>query len=250
MGAMVDLALYYVFGNSSNLLFTLITFVIYVIFRGVDFLVLHNNTKIELAEKEKLLMNARITMMFSQIRSHFIFNILNAISGMCKYNPQKADETIIHFARYLRTNVETISNDQLIPFQASLRQLIDYVTLEQIRFEDKIRLETDIAVEDFLIPPLILQPIVENAIRHGITPKDSGGTITLKTFVSDGNICVVIADDGVGFQPEALEKETSVALKNVRFRLQHMIGGTMQIESRVGKGTTVTITLPWKEELA
>ena len=171
MGAMVDLTLYYVFGNSSNLLFTLITFVIYVIFRGVDFLVLHNNTKIELAEKEKLLMNARITMMFSQIRSHFIFNILNAISGMCKYNPQKADETIIHFARYLRTNVETISNDQLIPFQASLRQLIDYVTLEQIRFEDKIRLETDIAVEDFLIPPLILQPIVENAIRHGITPK-------------------------------------------------------------------------------
>lgn len=250
LGAMTDLALYYIFGNSSNLLFTLITFVIYVIFRGIDFLVLHNNTKKELAEKEKLLMNVRITMMFSQIRSHFIFNILNAISGMCKYDPQKADETIIHFARYLRTNVETINNDQLIPFQSSLRQLTDYVTLEQVRFEDKIRLETDIAVEDFLIPPLILQPIVENAIRHGIIPKDSGGTITLKTFVSDGNICIVIADDGVGFRKEALEKSTSVALKNVRFRLQHMIGGTMQIESRVGEGTTVTITIPWKEEQA
>ena len=250
LGAMTDLALYYIFGNSSNLLFTLITFVIYVIFRGIDFLVLHNNTKKELAEKENQLMNVRITMMFSQIRSHFIFNILNAISGMCKYDPQKADETIIHFARYLRTNVETINNDQLIPFQASLRQLTDYVTLEQGRFEDKIRLETDIAVEDFLIPPLILQPIVENAIRHGIIPKDSGGTITLKTFVSDGNICIVIADDGVGFRKEALEKSTSVALKNVRFRLQHMIGGTMQIESRVGEGTTVTITIPWKEEQA
>ena len=192
----------------------------------------------------------RITMMFSQIRSHFIFNILNAISGMCKYDPQKADETIIHFARYLRTNVETFNNDQLIPFQSSLRQLIDYVTLEQVRFEDKIRLETEIAVEDFLIPPLILQPIVENAIRHGILPKDSGGTITLKTFVSGENICIVITDDGVGFQKEALEKDTSVALKNVRFRLQHMIGGTMQIESRVGEGTTVTITIPWKEEQA
>ena len=223
------------------------TFVIFVIFSGIEFLVVHNKTKKELVEKEKQLMDVRITMMFSQIRSHFIFNILNAISGMCKYDPLKADETIINFARYLRTNIETIYNDQLIPFRSSLHQLEDYVVLEQVRFQDKIRFVTDISVDNFLIPPLMLQPIVENAIRHGITPKDNGGTILLKTYAAGDRVCVIVRDDGVGFHPEALRNAESTALKNVQFRLQHMIGGTLEIESRIGHGTTVTMMIPWKE---
>lgn len=247
IGALIDLTVYYVIGSSSNLMFTLITFDAYVIYSGIDSVVQYNRTKKALVEKENQLINVRITMMFSQIRSHFIFNILNAISGMCKYDPEKADETIIHFARYLRTNIETIYVDELIPFRDSLRQLEDYVELEQIRFQDKIRFETDIAVDDFLIPPLMLQPIVENAIRHGLTPKHNGGTILLKTYMSGDQVCIAVRDDGVGFHPDALNNIESTALKNVRFRLQHMIGGTMDIESRVGEGTTVTMTIPRKE---
>ena len=247
LGALTDLAIYYILGNSSNLLITLMTFVIFVIFSGIELLVVHNKTKKELVEKEKQLMDVRITMMFSQIRSHFIFNILNAISGMCKYDPLKADETIINFARYLRTNIETIYNDQLIPFRSSLHQLEDYVVLEQVRFQDKIRFVTDISVDNFLIPPLMLQPIVENAIRHGITPKDNGGTILLKSYAAGDRVCVIVRDDGVGFHPEALRNAESTALKNVQFRLQHMIGGTLEIESRIGHGTTVTMMIPWKE---
>lgn len=248
LGALADLVIYYISNNSANLLFTLLTFVVYVVASGVDFLVMHNHTKRALMEKEKQLLHVQTTMMFSQIRSHFTFNILNAISGMCKYDPEMADKTIVSFARYLRTNVETIHNDELIPFRSALRQLLDYVDLEQIRFPDKLRFDTDITVDDFLIPPLLLQPIVENAIRHGINPKKAGGRIMLRTFVEDSEICIQIQDNGVGFYLEDLENEKSTALKNIRFRLEHMIGGRMEIESRIGEGTTVTLRMPRKEE--
>ena len=167
---------------------------------------------------------------------------------MCKYDPEMADKTIVSFARYLRTNIETIHNDELIPFRSALRQLLDYVDLEQIRFPDKLRFDTDITVDDFLIPPLLLQPIVENAIRHGINPKKAGGRIMLRTFVEDSEICIQIQDNGVGCYLEDLENEKSTALKNIRFRLEHMIGGRMEIESRIGAGTTVTLWMPRKEE--
>jgi len=248
LGALADLAVYYTARNSANLLFTLLTFVVYVVASGVDFLVMYNNTKKELMEKEKQLLHVQTTMMFSQIRSHFTFNILNAISGMCKYDPELADKTIVSFARYLRTNIETIHNDELLPFRSVLRQLKDYVDLEQIRFPDKLRFETDISVDDFLMPPLLLQPLVENAIRHGITPKKTGGLITLKTTVEDSEICIEIKDNGVGFHLADLENEKSTALKNVRFRLEHMIGGRMDITSQIGQGTTVTLWMPRKEE--
>lgn len=199
------------------------------------------------ARAEKLqgdLNQNRIVLAMSQIRAHFIFNILNAISGMCKYDPEKADATLIRFARYLRGNIDVMQEDVLETFTASLNHLQDYVALEQIRFGDKIRFETKTAVTAFSLPPLVLQPLVENAIKHGLTPKAEGGTITLTTERKGDIILITVADDGVGFSGNALEKKSSVGLKNVRFRLQQLVGGDMNIESVPGKGTVATLTIP------
>lgn len=202
-------------------------------------------------QAEKLasdLNQSRIILAMSQIRAHFIFNVLNAISGMCKYDPQKADETVIRFARYLRGNIDVMQMDQNETFSATLRHLEDYIALEQIRFGDLLRFETDIEAENFKLPPLVLQPIVENAIKHGINPKPDGGTISLRTRQELHDVVITIEDDGVGFDVSDLEKKDSVGLSNVRFRLNQMVqGSSMQILSTKGHGTTVIITIPNQE---
>lgn len=246
VGILADFVTFFLQRTSAGLLFTLTAVLCYVVVEGVR--AWQEQTRI-LEEKEIQIVRSRATTMMSQIRSHFVFNILNAISGMCKYNPEKADETVVCFARYLRSNINIMEDDSLITFHTDLRHLEDYIALEQIRFGDKIQLETDITVEQFMLPPLILQPIVENSIKHGLTPKPTGGTITLRTRETDKAIVIVLEDDGVGFAMEELEKRGSVGLRNIRFRLQTMMNGKLDIQSEIGKGTVSTITLP-KEKAA
>lgn len=200
------------------------------------------------AEKlEDELKNSRIVLAMSQIRAHFIFNVLNAISGMCKYDPEKADETVVRFSHYLRTNIDILQEDAPVPFSVAMQHLEDYVVLEQIRFGERVKFETDIAIDDFLIPSLVLQPIVENSIKHGLSPKEAGGTVSLRTWAEKENIIISIQDDGVGFDTKAMSDKSAVGLSNVRFRLKYFMEGKMEIESKLGKGTTVTISIPCKE---
>ncbi|MBR6826366.1 MAG: histidine kinase [Oscillospiraceae bacterium] len=196
------------------------------------------------AEKLKTdLEQNRIVLAMSQIRAHFIFNILNAISGMCKYDPEKADATLIRFARYLRGNIDVMQKDELEPFSASLQHLQDYITLEQVRFGDRIRFQTQTEVTDFYLPPLVLQPLVENAIKHGLTPKAEGGTITLSTERQGDRICITVSDDGVGYCTKDPVKQGSVGLSNVRFRLKQLVDGELKLESTPGQGTVATVTI-------
>lgn len=194
------------------------------------------------------LRNSRIVLAMSQIRTHFIFNVLTAISGMCEYAPEKADAALMQFSRYLRSNINIMQNDELEPFLKSLEHLKDYIALEQLRFGNKLQFTTELEVTEFKMPPLVLQPIVENAIRHGLFPKTDGGTIDLQTKTDGKCIYITITDDGVGFSSdqEDGEKKESVGLSNVRFRLQYMVNGRMDIESSLGKGTRVTIIIPCK----
>ncbi len=199
------------------------------------------------AQTEKLradLEHSRIVLAMSQIRAHFIFNVLNAISGMCKYDPGKADETIIRFARYLRGNIDVMQEDRTESFLVTLRHLEDYVALEQIRFGDHIAFEVEPEVTDFKLPPLIIQPIVENAIKHGLNPKEEGGFILLRTRRENGGVIITVTDDGVGFDPNAKTDKRSVGLSNVRFRLKEMVNGELYINSVPDVGTTVTIFIP------
>lgn len=246
-GIFLDAAIYYTQRTSSGLLFTLLAFLCYVIYMGLQFIFRYVKQEKVLVEQQQQILQGRIIAMMSQIRSHFIFNVLNAISGMCKYDPEKADRTIVYFARYLRNNIDILEDDSPVPFSVALRHLEDYIALEQVRFGDKIEFVTDITVEQFTMPSLILQPIVENAIKHGLLPKPSGGIITLHTWENEDSIQISIQDDGVGFDRKALEKKETVGLNNVRARLQYIMQGSLEIESNPGCGTTVTISIP-KEE--
>ena len=248
LAAFMDLAVFYVSGRSDHLVVTPLAYLVIVAVYSIRLLIKYLDQQRQLKDKEGQLLQSRSTVALGQIRSHFIFNLLNAISGMCKYDPARADETIVRFARYLRANIDTLQNDDPLPFRQVLENLEDYVALEQVRFGDQIRFETDIEEEDFLLPPLVLQPIVENAIKHGLNAKEAGGTIRLSTRADDACVYITIADDGVGFEQHQLHKEGSVGLRNVRFRLKHMVDGEMTIESTPGLGTCVQILIPREDD--
>lgn len=199
-------------------------------------------------ELEQELKMSRIVLATSQIRSHFIFNVLNAISGMCKYDPRLADETIVRFARYLRSNVDILGNDSLAPVSTELKHVDDYICLEQMRFGSRIEFIAEMETEEFGIPPLVLQPLVENAVKHGILPKKQDGMIRLRVFREGADNVITVTDDGVGFDTEKALREGAVGLENVRFRLEAMVHGRLDIESVPGSGTTVRITIPGREQ--
>lgn len=247
VGVVVDLVLYYFGVSSVKMIFTLIAILFFAELEGVSLMFTYICQKNAFEELETQLALSRTTTMMSQIRSHFVFNILNAISGMCKYDPKMADDTIVRFARYLRNNIDIMEDDSNVSFETDLQHLEDYVALEQIRFGDKIEFYSDVEVSNFKIPPLIMQPVVENAIKHGVSKKQDNGTIILRTRDLGDKIAITVEDDGVGFDMAELDKEHSVGIRNIRFRLEQLVHGELNIQSEIGKGTIVTITIP-KEE--
>lgn len=202
----------------------------------------------ELEEKQRELQqelkDRRVSVMMSQIRTHFIFNVMTIISGLCNTDPQKADDALILFARYLRKNIAIIDRDEPIFFTQELQHLEDYVSLEKMRFGEKIKFEKNLEMTDFKIPPLTIQPLVENAIKHGLLASGRKGTVALISRAEETQICIVIEDDGIGFEPDALERAEAVGIRNVRYRVENMIGGTLEITSVPGKGTRAEIRLP------
>ena len=204
----------------------------------------------ELEEKQRELQqelkDRRVSVMMSQIRTHFIFNIMTIISGLCNTDPQKADSALILFARYLRKNIAIMDRDEPIFFHQELQHLEDYISLEKMRFGEKIKFEKKLEVTDFKLPPLTIQPLVENAIKHGLLAPGKAGTVYLSTKVEDGKIKIIIEDDGIGFEVDALKKEDAVGIRNVRYRVENMVGGTLELNSVVGMGTKAEIRIPQK----
>ena len=204
----------------------------------------------ELEEKQRELQqelkDRRVSVMMSQIRTHFIFNVMTIISGLCNSDPQKADNALILFARYLRKNIAIMDRDEPILFSQELQHLEDYISLEKLRFGEKIKFEKKLEITDFKIPPLTIQPLVENAIKHGLLTPGKSGTVYLSTKAADDEILILIEDDGIGFETDALKKEDAVGIRNVRYRVENMVGGTLEINSIPGKGTKAEIRLPQK----
>lgn len=201
-----------------------------------------------LAQKERELTDSRIASMMSQIRNHFIFNVLGTISTYCKTDPEKADEALIRFSRYLRRNMNYLEEKGMIPFEREIAQLEDYVSLEQMRFGDMVEFDEDFEETDFKIPPLTVQPLVENAIKHGLTKTGKKGCVRVLTRQEEGAVIIEILDNGIGFRPEELEKKGSLGIRNIRYRLEHMADGTLHIESTPGEGTRAVIRIPIGKE--
>ena len=148
----------------------------------VLFLFLSVQNSIELAKVEEKNKDAKIKLMLSQIQPHFMYNSLSAISTLITIDPEKAQEALDRFTAYLRANISSLSAEKLIPFEDELQHIETYVALEKLRFNNRINVVYDIQTKNFSVPPLTIQPLVENAIKHGILKKLEGGTVTLRTL--------------------------------------------------------------------
>ncbi len=200
------------------------------------------------AQEVQLTQN-RIAIMLSQIKPHFLYNSLTSINELCTENPV-AQEAIVRFSEYLRGNMDSLTQHHLITFEKELTHVKQYLWLEQLRFGERLQVIYELKAEYFLLPPLVLQPIVENAVRHGITKKRSGGTVKIQTEETGTSWRIQVSDNGIGFNSHQILEDgcSHNGIENVRERLSLVCHGTLTVMSRPGVGTTVTIELPKEEE--
>jgi len=208
------------------------------------FFFINVSKNITIAQQEEANKEAQIKVMMSQIQPHFIYNSLSSISTLIPINPDKAQKALDDFTEYLRHNLSSLSETKLIPFESEFRHIETFIALEKIRFNDRINTYFDIKAKDFFVPPLSLQPIVENAIKHGILNRIEGGTLTIRTFETDDAYVVRIIDDGVGFDINSVdfESNTHIGINNIKSRLNAMCNAEIEIESEPGQGTEVRVT--------
>ncbi len=216
-----------------------------------------NNTRIEmkLEEQERLLLQARMEALQSQINPHFLFNTLNSVASLVRFDPDTAREMIQKLSKILRRLLK--KTESFAELREELDFIDDYLDIEVIRFgRDKLRVvkELDPASLDVIVPAMLIQPIVENSIKHGLSPKVSGGTIYLRSRVAAGMLVIEVEDDGVGIvEPGSEASEwaepqqgTGIGMANVRERLNVLYSDAarLEMESRTGAGTIVRILLP------
>jgi len=207
-----------------------------------------NSTRneIRLEEQARLLLTARLETLASQINPHFLFNTLNSIASLIRINPERARTMVVQLARIMRRRLR--SQDHFSPLRDELDFIGDYLAIELERFGEKLRVvrEIDPASTDIPVPAMLLQPLVENSIKHGISRKVDGGTVTLRARRSGDRLMIEVEDDGVGMPSEATVAGNGIGVSNVRERLQVLYNNDyrMVIESQPGLGTRILIEVP------
>ena len=197
----------------------------------------------EYAQQQKEIANQRASIMVLQMRPHFIYNTMTSIYSLCSQDPGLARQVIMDFTTYLRKNFTAIASPEPIPFSAELEHIHAYLAVEQAQYEDSLFVDYDTPHTSFRVPPLTLQPLVENAVKHGRDPYAGPFHISILTRKTDSGSEIVIADNGRGFN-EGDDSEPHIAIKNIRQRLEMMCGGSLVITSNEGGGTVVTVTIP------
>lgn len=235
----------------SKLIFLVIVLVSVIVIgrvvpRNIRTMLDAKNIEAEKQAMELKLQESRISIMLSQIQPHFLYNTLNSIYQLCETNPMRARSMVNSFAEYLRNNLSSLDEPGLISFKTELAHINTYLDIEKIRFEDTLEINYDIQCVDFLLPVLTVQPIVENAVKHGTSKKRGGGTVTISTKESDEYYIITVSDTGCGFDTTQKKNDGKrhIGIENVRQRLLNMCGGVLTIESEVGVGTIATIKIP------
>jgi two-component system LytT family sensor kinase len=208
--------------------------------------------QIKLEEQERLLLHARMEALQNQINPHFLFNTLNSISSLVRFDPDKARDVISKLATILRRLLN--STDSFVPLREEVEFIDNYLDIEVVRFgPDKLRVvkELDAASLDVMVPSMLLQPLVENSIKHGLSSMVEGGSIYLRSRLGDSGLVIEVEDDGVGMPAtpslgSTSTQGTGIGMANISERLQVLYGDAarMTIDSQEGKGTLVRIRLP------
>jgi two-component system LytT family sensor kinase len=214
-----------------------------------------NLTRIErkLEEQERLLLKARLDALQSQINPHFLFNTLNSVSSLVRFDPDRARELIVKLSKILRRLLG--KHDEFVQLREEIEFVDDYLDIEVVRFgREKLRVYKHLDPEtlDIVIPAILLQPLVENSIKHGLAPKIDGGSITLRSRIQESKLIIQVEDDGVGMSaPPAIAAEQmgsgrGIGMMNVAERLHVLFGdqGRMTVQSRDGQGTLVMLEIP------
>ncbi len=215
-----------------------ISCVFYYIWLHLQFVREHENA---------LVTGQRVQQMLSQIKPHFLHNALTLIIDLCDTAPQKAKAATVEFSRYLRGNMESIDRAGPIPFEKELEHTKLYLNIEQMRFAGDLQVRYDIACMDFSLPALTVEPLAENAVRHGVREKPDGrGTVVIATRETPDCYEITVTDDGPGFDPDRLPEDGQmhVGIANVRERLHQIVDGALEYRSALGEGTTAIIRIP------
>lgn len=219
------------------------------LFAIVSFVMILTDNMENHLKKEHQIAHQRAGIMVLQMRPHFIFNTMMSIYYLCDQNPQKAKTVTLDFTSYLRKNFAAIASEEPVPFSDELEHTRAYLAVEQAQFEDTLFVNFDTPYRTFRIPPLTLQPIVENAVKHGMSKSNDPIHISVITKQTGKSVEIIVEDDGVGFDParNSDDNDPHIALNNIKERLKMMCGGKMTIAPRDGGGTAVTITIPDKD---
>lgn len=218
---------------------TLSLVIIYVLF--------HSEITSRLAKAEISLAQNRIAIMLSQIQPHFLYNVISSIQELCSTDPKQARKALGEFAEYLRGNMDSLTDTAPIHFTREMSHVESYLKLEKMRFGDELNVIFDIKEKDFFLPSLTIQPLVENAVKHGIGEKENGGTLRISTRKEDKCIIVEICDDGIGFDMDNTDlkddKKSHIGIANVKMRLSQFPGCSFDMESSPGNGTKAVIKI-------
>ena len=209
-----------------------------------------NNTRNEwkLEEQQRLLMQVRLSSLTSQINPHFLFNTLNSVASLIRSDRDTARQVVFKLSAILRRLLR--KEDTFAPLHEELTFIDDYLSIEVVRFGDKLKIVKEIAVDTLhaLVPSMMLQPLVENSLKHGLSPKIDGGTIWIRSAIRGGRLQIELEDDGVGIPPELMADvfQRGIGISNVHERLRVLYGNEfhMTIEPRATGGTHVRIQLP------
>ena len=197
--------------------------------------------------EDALVTGQRVQQMLSQIKPHFLYNALTLIIDLCDTDPQKVKEATVEFSRYLRGNMESIDRTGPISFEKELEHTKLYLDIEQMRFAGDLQVRYDIACTGFSLPALTVEPLAENAVRHGVREKPDGrGTVVIATRETPDGYEITVTDDGPGFDPDRLPEDGQmhVGIANVRERLRQIVDGSLEYRSAPGEGTAAIIRIP------
>lgn len=201
----------------------------------------------DLVEYERANNQFKNYMLWTQIQPHFIYNNLNVIQFLCKKNPELAAEAVVNLSAFLRSYIDAYDMDVCIPISEELEIINHYLYMQKLRYGDKLEIEIAVDNENFSVPPLSVETLVENAVRHGVAKKTEGGRVSIRVYENENEYLTKVEDNGVGFDSAELEGDDGknhVGLKNTNSRLKFMINGYLEVESQVGMGCRAIVHVP------